>query len=80
MNRDSWKVQIKGDKCGRSFEICVVRESNEHGLHSWGWFDENKLLISHSGTHQVTLTEKVWNEMVALAKDIAIELNAEEST
>lgn len=44
-----WVVSIKGDVTGTSWEIAVVREDNAHGLASWGWFDDSKLLVSHNG-------------------------------
>ncbi len=79
MQEDKWEVQIKGEKCGESFEISVIRESNEHGHRSWGWFDETKLLICHNGGPcHWPLTEKVWDKMVKLADEVATGLNAEE--
>ena len=41
-----WVVDIK--EYGKSFEISVLRDDNAHGKKSYGWFDENKLLISSS--------------------------------
>ncbi len=26
-----------------------MREDNEHGRASWGWFDQRKFLVSHNG-------------------------------
>lgn len=49
MNEPIWKAQVKGDPNGKSWEISVVHRENKHGQESWGWFDENKLLISHNG-------------------------------
>lgn len=48
-NKAVWVAQVKGNPYGNSWEISVVRSDNEHGQLSWGWFDENKLLISHNG-------------------------------
>lgn len=80
MEKGNWKVQIKGEKCSQSFEISIVRESNKHGQRSWGWFDEDKLLVSHNGGHcSWPLTEKVWDKMIVLANDVCKELNAEEN-
>jgi hypothetical protein len=47
--QDKWVVDVKGDPNGECWEISVLKESNEHGKSSFGWFDENKLLISHNG-------------------------------
>ena len=44
-----WETQSKGDPNGNSWEISVIRSDYEHGHQSWGWFDKNKLLISHNG-------------------------------
>lgn len=44
-----WKVQVFGDVNSGSFEISVVWSENAHGQQSWGWFDKEKLLISHNG-------------------------------
>ena len=45
-----WEVQIKDARKSRQgFEITVIRQNNIHGHRSWGWIDDNKLLISSSG-------------------------------
>jgi len=76
---DNWKTQVKGIKCSDGFEISIVRESNKLGQESWGWFDDNKLLICHNGgpCHDA-LTEKVWDKMIILANEVCEELNNEE--
>ena len=79
MAKSDWIAQVKGEKCSEKFEISVVRESYELGKMSWGWFGNDKLLISHNGGPcQWPLTEKVWNKIVQLAEDVAGELNSEE--
>lgn len=72
-----WKVQIFGDKRDKSFEISVVRASNKHGQRSWGWFDENKLLICHNGgpCHDA-LVPIVWDRMIELAEEVCRHLNS----
>ena len=71
-----WVVDIKGKAESRSFEITVLRDDNEHGKRSYGWIDENKLLISHNGGPcQWGLTPIVWDKMVKLAQETADELN-----
>lgn len=75
-----WIVDVKGAACEEGFEISVLRDDNTHGKRSYGWFDRNKLLISHNGGPcRWPLTQKVWDKMVALAHEVADELNAEES-
>jgi hypothetical protein len=77
--KDLWEVEAKGECCSSSFEISVIRKSNEHGHRSFGWFDDTKLLISHNGGPcRWPLTEKIWDKMIVLAEEVAAELNAEE--
>ena len=77
--QDLWEVEVKGEKCTGSFEISVIRKSNDHGHRSWGWFDDTKLLIAHNGGQcKWPLIEKVWDKMIVLAEETAAELNAEE--
>ena len=72
----SWEVEVKGDKCGESFEISVIRKNNVHGHLSRGWFDKDKLLISHNGGPcHWPLIEPVWDRMIILAEEVAAELN-----
>lgn len=75
-----WIVEVKGDphktSCPADWEISVVREDNEHGLKSWGWFDENKLLISHSGGPcKWPLPPGFGKLMIRIAEDYARHLN-----
>ena len=71
-----WKVQIFGDPNGKSWEISVVRSDNKHGQSSWGWFDEHKLLIPHSGGPcNWPLAPGLGHEMVKIAEQYAAKLN-----
>ena len=71
-----WVVNTKGGPDKSSFEISVVRTDNEHGISSYGWFDEDKLLISHNGGPcQWPVTPRVWEGLVELATAVASELN-----
>jgi len=48
---DVWKVNVKGSYYNEDepgYEIAVVHVKNKHGLTSWGWGDENKLIIVDS--------------------------------
>lgn len=49
VSQDPWIVHVKGNVDGGSFEICVARTSNDMAKRSWGWFEQDKLLISHNG-------------------------------
>ena len=71
---DRWIVNVKGEANSSSFEISVVRKDNVHGIKSYGWFDDTKLLISSSSHY--TLTERAWDKMIKLANEVADELNA----
>jgi len=74
-----WIVHIKDERSNDCFEITVLREDNEHGIESYGWIDEDKLLISSSGgASEDLVTEKVWDKLVRVACEVARELNQEE--
>ena len=57
-------------------EISVVHEINFHGLKSYGWFGDRKILISHD-TIYGTLDDDVVKECIGIAKDKADKLNKE---
>lgn len=69
-----WIVDVKGEAT-KPFEISVLLDANTLGIRSWGWFDENKLLISSSGAGNWGLTNRVWDKMIVLATEVAQELN-----
>lgn len=74
-----WVVHTKGGPNLSSFEIAVLRDDNKHGKISYGWFDDNKLLISHNGGPcSWPVTRDVWEGLVALADRIARALNRHE--
>jgi hypothetical protein len=74
--KGKWEIQIKGKAESSSFEISVIREDYIHGHRSWGWFDDNKLLISHNGGPCMwPLIQTVWDKMIVLAQEVAEELN-----
>ncbi len=72
----AWAVHTKGGPNRTPFEIAVVWEGNSHGIASYGWFNEDKLLISHNGGPcRWPVTERVWAGLVALAEQVAEEMN-----
>lgn len=74
-----WVVDIKGEAESKIFEISVLRDDNNHGKLSYGWFDENKLLITHNGGPcDWPLKQIVWDKSVKLAQEVADELNLSE--
>lgn len=76
MTTDPWVVHTKGQAKQCPFEITVLRQSNQLGIHSYGWFNESKLLITHSGGPcPWTLNQWVWDEQLKLAQRYADHLN-----
>ncbi len=72
----SWIVHTKGGPGLESFEIAVLREDNEHGIRSYGWFGDRKILISHSGgPGHWPLIDFVWKELLGVAERTAAHLN-----
>lgn len=71
-----WEVHTKGAAGEQTFEICVIRSDNEHGKKSYGWFGDDKLLITHNGGPcHWPITQRVWDGSVKLAQEVANELN-----
>lgn len=53
-----------------------MRLSNAHGQRSWGWFDENKLLVSHNGGPcDWPICPFVWDAHVKTANELCEGLN-----
>lgn len=72
----TWVAHTKGGPNLKGFEIAVLRESNEHGRVSYGWFGPDKLLISHNGGPCTwPVTQQVWDKLVRVAQEVADELN-----
>ena len=49
MKKNKWEVQLKGEIEEGDFELSVIRKSNLHGHDSWGWGDENKIILFDTG-------------------------------
>lgn len=47
----TWIVQCLGDidKPRDQYELSVIRSDNAHGRRSWGWGDENKIILFGTG-------------------------------
>lgn len=74
-----WLVQVFGEKGSDSWEISVVREDNEHGRRSWGWYDETKLRVSdNGGPYHWPICGFVWDEQLKIAEELCRRLNAGE--
>lgn len=75
-----WVVDVKGEANQKIFEISVLRDNNILGKDSYGWFSEDKILITYSGGPcHWPLTKQVWEKCVKVAHEVAEELNAIES-
>jgi hypothetical protein len=72
-----WQVLIHGGPESRSFEISVVNtEAIDRAQRQFGWFDHNKLLITHNGGPcSWPLIKQVWDKQVRLAQEVADDLN-----
>lgn len=74
-----WIAAMHGDVNTSSWEVFVVRENNHHGQISWGWFDEDKLLVSHNGGPcRWPLAPGIGEAVIKLAEELADKLNKEE--
>lgn len=79
LNRKRWIVNTFGGAQREDFEISVIRADNAHGRKSYGWFDADKLLISHNGGPcRWPVTKAVWARLIIVAAKTADELNAAE--
>lgn len=43
-----WEVQLKGS-FDNDYELSVIKSDNKFGKSSWGWGNENKIIIFSSG-------------------------------
>jgi hypothetical protein len=77
--KGKWVVEVKGRPEEGHFEISIIRENNYQGKASWGWFGDNKLLVTHNGTGRIPMTKQIWDWQVAIANEVAEKLNAEEA-
>lgn len=73
-----WISVVKGSP-DDGFEISVAK-SSAHGVKSWGWFGEDKILISHSGTSgDIKIPQRVWDKLIKIANEVRDEMNNNES-
>jgi len=75
-----WIVNLKDNYTDNSYEISVIREDFSHGINSYGWFGDNKLLIGNGNNYKtdIKLKEQVWNVQLKAAKELASKLNLDE--
>jgi len=72
-----WVVEVKGEQ-GSSFEISIIRDNHEWGRTSWGWFCDEKLLISSEIHGAWSVTPRIWDKLIETAQSIADEMNQQE--
>ena len=73
-----WIVDVKGKKGSSSWEISVIKSTNSHGFESYGWFDDDKLLVSHSGGPcRWPICDFVWGKQIEIANELCEKLNKE---
>ena len=73
-----WLVDIKGRADGTAaWEISVIHKDNAQGFQSYGWFCNEKILISGGGgcSSPWNISQYVFDAQVALANDVAQKLN-----
>lgn len=71
-----WIVEVKGEKCSKSWEISVIHKDYKLGFESWGRFNDHKFLISHNGGPcDWPICEFVWDEHMKTAMNLCGMLN-----
>ena len=72
-----WTINIKGGPNEDSWEISVIRSTNRHGKDSYGWFDDDKLLVGHDGgpCHD-PVCKFVWVRLCKTARELCDHLNS----
>lgn len=79
MSEGKWIVHTKGGPGRPDYEICVIRENNDHGIRSYGWFYEDKKQISTSGGPCYNKIDQfLWDHLIRVAELYAEELNNKE--
>lgn len=74
-----WVVHVKGGPGERNFEIAIIRDDYDFGKSSYGWFDTNKLLVSHSGGPcKCSVLGVIWDNLIVTAEFAASYLNDKE--
>lgn len=81
MTNAKWVVHTKGGYTTDGFEVCVIRDDNEHGKRSYGWMGRDKIYISDSGgpCQNRVASKMIWDGLLELAHKVADELNRQEA-
>lgn len=73
--KGKWILNILGGP-NRGHEIALVRETNRHGLASWGWSNQNKVIVS---TNNSTIPKEVFDAIVKTAQSLVNKKNKKEN-
>lgn len=80
MSDKKWKVQVFGERDSISWEISVVYVDDGQVQTSWGWFNSEKLLISHNGGPcRWKIPGYAFDQQLIIAEEVARRLNNGES-
>ena len=74
-----YKVHVKGDHSSYHYEICVIEDNYDHGIKSYGWGDEKKIILFSSGLGCNSFnpcTEEKFDFGIKCAKLLVKELNS----
>ena len=68
-----WVVHSKGGPNQKHWEICIVKEDNEHGITSHGWYnDNNKIRVACSGGPcEYSTSPAMWIMLLNVAEQFA---------
>ena len=69
-----WLVDIKDHReTAGAWEISVIREDNKHGFRSYGWFSDEKILISKGGGSYSpwSISQFVFDSQIVIAVQLA---------
>lgn len=76
MIKKKWVVSIKGSQTSEH-EICIVNQIDfPHGVKSWGWYGEDKLIIRMSNDEDEETPRRVWKRAKEIAEILCRELNS----
>lgn len=73
--KSKWTLHIFGGPA-RGHEVSLVRETNRHGLASWGWSGPNKIIVS---TNSNTVPKEVFYAIVKTARSLVYKKNKKEN-
>ena len=71
-----WEVQVLGHQGSSSWEISVINDSARDHYRGYGWFDDMKLLVGHSGGPcRNSVCGTVWDGLMDIARNLCDKKN-----